>query len=402
MVLSIASAQWENVHAPSGYMGEMATIGNYLICQSIAYRPADYLLIRSSNNGSTWDTLATRLDHITNIAIIDSQLFAATFKGVFMTQDNGTNWNNMSGDIIWALKITNWKEAIFVGSDSNRIYKSRDRGMSWQLTNPSLGTFWINDVRDLAVDSTNVYAILSDVKTNLGELIRSTNGGADWQFITNKLPGTPARLFYLLQTTGKLFVTTDTRSFCSSDGGNGWDTLYVSGNARVAPYNIYENKYIVAVGDSNTVYFSHDTGRTWLNITSNLPVNFGNYLTGAAMNNEYLFVGRYASGVWRRPLNSILSAGGDRRRPERLEVKYLSPNPCSNRTSLKFFLFRQGMVSLTIHDLLGRKIGTVADDFFESGERTIPIDASNLRAGIYFYRLSAFGIAKSGKMVVLR
>ncbi|MBZ0200521.1 MAG: T9SS type A sorting domain-containing protein [Ignavibacteriaceae bacterium] len=48
---------------------------------------------------------------------------------------------------------------------------------------------------------------------------------------------------------------------------------------------------------------------------------------------------------------------------------------------------KQAKVNLSIFDILGRKIITLADDYEESGSYEYTFDAYNNASGVYIYRL---------------
>jgi hypothetical protein len=65
------------------------------------------------------------------------------------------------------------------------------------------------------------------------------------------------------------------------------------------------------------------------------------------------------------------------------------PNPFNLTTKISYTIAEPGFVTLTVYDLLGRKIGILADNYAEPGEYKITFDASGLPSGFYFYNLQA-------------
>jgi hypothetical protein len=45
-------------------------------------------------------------------------------------------------------------------------------------------------------------------------------------------------------------------------------------------------------------------------------------------------------------------------------------------------------VSLKIHDVLGREVATLVNEYKVAGKFEVELNASNLSSGIYFYKLS--------------
>jgi len=65
------------------------------------------------------------------------------------------------------------------------------------------------------------------------------------------------------------------------------------------------------------------------------------------------------------------------------------PNPFNNMTRIAYSLEKSGHVTLTLLDLLGREIKTLADEYQEADSYSIEFDAEGLPSGVYFYRLRA-------------
>jgi hypothetical protein len=81
-----------------------------------------------------------------------------------------------------------------------------------------------------------------------------------------------------------------------------------------------------------------------------------------------------------------------------LEQNY--PNPCSDFTNLKFHLPDQNLVRIEIFNLIGSKIGTIADANLDPGSYELALDTSSLESGTYIIRLTSNQVVKSIKMMV--
>ncbi len=64
------------------------------------------------------------------------------------------------------------------------------------------------------------------------------------------------------------------------------------------------------------------------------------------------------------------------------------PNPFASATTLGFTLPAAERVTLTVYDLLGRRVATLAEGLFPEGSHSVRFDASSLPSGVYVYRLS--------------
>jgi hypothetical protein len=106
---------------------------------------------------------------------------------------------------------------------------------------------------------------------------------------------------------------------------------------------------------------------------------------------------------------------GDGRAPLQLESPYAEnvpgtftlkpnyPNPASHATTIRFAVPEKTTVSLTVYDLLGRRVATLKQkEDVTAGWHAVQVDASRFASGTYFYRLRTKNVQKTKKMVVVR
>ena len=78
------------------------------------------------------------------------------------------------------------------------------------------------------------------------------------------------------------------------------------------------------------------------------------------------------------------------------------PNPFNPTTKISFEIDRKSMTSLQVYDLLGRKVATLIDGYCDAGQQHIEFDASGMKSGVYFCRLTVGGYSIVRKMILLR
>jgi hypothetical protein len=88
----------------------------------------------------------------------------------------------------------------------------------------------------------------------------------------------------------------------------------------------------------------------------------------------------------------------------RLEV---TPNPARGAASIRFALTRAGRVVLAVHDVRGRRVSTLAEEWGEPGTHTRTWSGRDdagreLSPGIYFLRVTADGCSAVSRVVVMR
>jgi len=83
------------------------------------------------------------------------------------------------------------------------------------------------------------------------------------------------------------------------------------------------------------------------------------------------------------------------------------PNPFNPETRIKFSLPQGTQVSMAVYDILGRKVTTLVDEYYEAGNHDITWygtdDAGRqVASGVYFYRIKAGDFEKSRKMLLVK
>jgi thermitase len=87
------------------------------------------------------------------------------------------------------------------------------------------------------------------------------------------------------------------------------------------------------------------------------------------------------------------------------DVYYLSqnyPNPFNPSTTIDYTLAEPGHVRITIYSILGAKIGTIVDDYHQSGTYSVTFDAANLPGGVYLYSMQTDHFVQKRKMMYVK
>lgn len=93
--------------------------------------------------------------------------------------------------------------------------------------------------------------------------------------------------------------------------------------------------------------------------------------------------------------------------PETFNGVSANPNPFNPKTTIQFELTKDSWVSLTIYDIIGRKVATLASGNFQQGKYSIDWNGKNrfgnsIASGVYFYNLNGIGEYKRGKLLFLK
>jgi hypothetical protein len=84
-----------------------------------------------------------------------------------------------------------------------------------------------------------------------------------------------------------------------------------------------------------------------------------------------------------------------------------APNPFRAMTSVTYFIPRQEIVRLSLHDVTGRLVAVLAEGLYAPGRHVASWDGYNsggaaAAAGVYFLRLEAGGAVRTQKVVLAR
>ncbi len=89
--------------------------------------------------------------------------------------------------------------------------------------------------------------------------------------------------------------------------------------------------------------------------------------------------------------------------PVRAEIDVPHPNPFTDRTAFSLQLAAAGPVRAVLYDLLGRERGVLFDGYLPAAAaQEVAIEAGDLPAGVYVYRVEAGGGVVTGKVVLRR
>jgi len=88
--------------------------------------------------------------------------------------------------------------------------------------------------------------------------------------------------------------------------------------------------------------------------------------------------------------------------PSEYSLSQNYPNPFNPSTTISFSVPQSGQVSLTIYDLLGRRVATLVNEELNAGNYKVKFDASQLSSGVYVYRLTAKKFVSSKKMILMK
>jgi hypothetical protein len=78
------------------------------------------------------------------------------------------------------------------------------------------------------------------------------------------------------------------------------------------------------------------------------------------------------------------------------------PNPFNPVTTIQFTLASRQWTVVTVYDVMGREVATLANDVMGPGTYSVRFDGTHLASGVYYYRMHAGSFAATRMLVLVR
>ncbi len=93
--------------------------------------------------------------------------------------------------------------------------------------------------------------------------------------------------------------------------------------------------------------------------------------------------------------------------PTAFELDQNYPNPFNPETRIRYSLAHPGRVTITVYNLLGQHITTLADELQAAGSHAVEWNGTDqygetVASGVYFYRLKIGDLSQVKKMILLK
>ncbi len=299
-----------------------------------------------------YDTLLQYNSDVASFAVIESNLFVVTNKGIFLSTNYGLSWKNASmglpedGVTSLTVSASSLYAAVYDGGDDEDIFLSTNNGSSWRAISIGLIPF---DIDVLAVNGVNIFAsgignflstnngvswraantgihgfvvALTDIGSNLfagtanAGVFLSTNNGVGWRAVSSGLPvvfknDLDTSVSALIARGTNLFAGTENGVYSSTNNGISWTqatsglAIYHVSSFAVNGMNIYVAANSVdssGVRQLGRVFLSTDDGASWAALNNGLTNNKEG-INALTICGKFLFAGTCNGNVWKYPLN---------------------------------------------------------------------------------------------------
>ena len=237
---------------------------------------------------------------------------------------------------------------------------------------------------------------------NPQKLYKTIDGGRSWTL--TRYPANYVQVLKFYDRNIGLAVPGGDGIYRTLYGGNTWDSIPIPsrhwGEAfSFAPGNPAKVWFL----DSDDLYFSSDTGRTW---TAQLHMPWssgsGRDVVFTDAQNGWLLGDK---DILYRTTNGGVTTGIDEQpgsAPSRFTLFPNYPNPFNPTTTITFTLPHSTHATLKVFTPLGIEIATLVSGIQSAGAHQVQWNATGKLSGVYFYRLEAGGYVETRKLILLR
>lgn len=361
---------------------------------NLAYIASQYGVFKSTDGGNIWNitSLHGDFDHYVDEVSIhprNSDTLCAgiigwlDWKDLYRSIDGGNTWTNLNltkGEegVVKVLFDPKNSDIIYVAALSKGIFKSIDKGTTWEqknnglkLTDPPLYEL----IESISIDESNPNILYSDN----GGVIKTTNGGETWFRIDSSL-------FELEEN-----IKVSRVAYINSK-------VYASSNNFVMDDYTYYTE--------GGLYVSTNDGQLWQKIGN---FQIGSSGPGEIKNNpnnlNEIFITTRV-GIY-RGIDTITSVEVNKNIPESIQLFQNYPNPFNPVTSISFKIEKDRFIIIKIYNILGKEVRTLVSGKYNPGYYEISWDGTSgsgeiLPSGVYFCVLQSAVYYEVKKMMILR
>ena len=372
-------------------------------------------IYKSADGGNNWtEVFSGGTANILGLACDSSNNVYACYgaSGLLKSTNGGTNFTNIPSSTFNNKTVSSVacgkNGFVYVGCTIGGVFRSTDNGVTFP-DNP-INTLTIVTLAAGRFNSNIIYAgASSGTPPNYGFYL-STDAGLTFSSDLNSV-----NIWGVAQkSNGNLYTITTSSGYPfhkSTNGGLNWTTVSnFSGAMRGLCMDLSENFYAAGNGG---VFKSTNDGVSFTNFgltySSNQTISFQNKILVAAS-------GTSNGGVWIYTDSLLGVSTNNNSLPENFVLFQNYPNPFNPNTKIKFDIpFSRGvsegrgvLVKLIIHDILGREIEALVNEWLKPGTYEIDFNAENYPSGVYFYQLtivnqqSAIVHSDTKRMVLLK
>ena len=361
---------YRTTDAGATWIAQVSSLGaTFALCAldstTAFYSPYTRGIRRTSDGGSTWQTVDSTTIYYTDFEIVTQQVIYAAGATVpdnepilRKTTDGGVTWFTVStiapGSIYGDIEGISFLDEMQGWAIAYRgtIYHTTDGGLNWAVQDSSATVSSMRDIQFTTPDSGWAVGGIGGFMT----IMRTTDGGSAWITSVSQCGSSLREIQMLNSQLGWIAGIINCSPYIArtTDGGETWETQ--EENSGFESFDMMSSDEGVAVG-----YNFHKTTNGGV---TGVP-------TGAEVPTAFSLLQNY-------------------------------PNPFNPTTVITYGLPERSHVRIDIFNLLGQSVALLVDAEQNAGYRSVVLESRGLASGMYFYRLSTTNFVQTKKLVVLR
>lgn len=334
---------------------------------------------QSSNLGQNWSNIPSVGRGATLLALGPSDvLYSATFLGPFNTSNNGGIWMpdtagapHMYGTAFCVSEQSD----IALGDSKGELFLKKGGETQWLNLTGKAGS---SKIQSLSFIGSTLF-----ICTSNDGLYRSKDKGATVEMLSNGMPErTIARI---KENPGDgLYLATYGGVYRSTDAGDTWAQLPNTPYGSLSDIAFPTPKFIFVATKYKGISFLREGSTTWETLNDGLSNLIVTQLLSTP--SGAVIASTEGNGLFRL-LSLPTSVKNNSHMTSSVHLHQNHPNPFHAETALRYEVETGMHVRLTIHDLLGREVALLREDFHTPGEYSVLFNGDALPGGMYLARM---------------
>lgn len=424
---------------------------------TVLYCCSDGGVYKSTNDGTTWTDLNRNLSTLQYQSADYDPTDLLSFQGG--TQDNN-KMTTTNGGTLWIQRSTGDGGYTIVDPiNTNYVYgqyvngsiqRSSNKGISFSNITPSgsTGGLFYNPYEMAPGDHNTIVFGRADIWKTTNATSATTSSGWTQIATTSIVGGSVSAIGISYTNINKIYIgTSNGKILVTTDNGANWSTL--TGYSYVSDFivdNTNDDICYATIGGTGAihVYKTIDGGKTWNNITGDLPNIAANAVVLRTFTPRTILVGTdigvfkstnegtnwvsfntnlpavevydlkykqtvglilaatHGRGCWTFDFNSSIGIDPFGQVPVKYSLDQNYPNPFNPTTNIVFDIAKYGNVTLEVFDVTGKKVSELVNGNLNAGHYSVQWNASKFSSGTYIYRITSGEFSESKKMVLLK
>jgi photosystem II stability/assembly factor-like uncharacterized protein len=366
------------------------------------------VVVRSIDGGKTWSDVTANLplaDFYCIAALDTARAWVGSGDGrIFATSDGGKTWAQqlyagVQSPFINGIRVFPGGKGFAMGDPPGTgrfvVLKTSDYGVTWtHLAAEPTGT------SDEAGWNNSFWWVDADhgwFGSNKNHVWRTTDGGTSWSFGSTGGAKSYGVAFsdisygFAIHDSGVVARTTN--------GGVSWSPVTFPTTSQCTGVGVAPGTSWAWVSNSLDVYYTRNGGTSW-STESLYP--FDGAISSISLVDTTSGWAATSNGELLKFIPPWVKVIPEPIIPEATALYQNYPNPFNPSTQIRYSVPTACDVTLTVYDLLGRRVSTLVDEWREPGEYEVQFTGAGLASGVYLYRLNAGKHTVVKKMMVVR